>query len=348
MACRHNLDPFSVSAFMPPRIIKFLFKTDTGFGSVQVPYFSVDTKEFTGLEDFYGTAFLKHVVPDFYGFQSNVVKVKEFIETRQVNFEGLREFDKQSVRLLLTKWQDSGSSLKLRRFIDPKEAFKRAAAFSRLCDLFSIQGFKGCTNSALSRLRQRNSVLILIEPAGILLHRRPDTVNTMKPLTEINHKYYYKRPGTKAFLRRMQEEPYCQVGFYSSYETSKLDTLFKNTKPKLRRLTENFMMFGRRHCSKALSNGKPMKDLSRIWQTSWARKHRFEAHNTVHLDWSCEATREYASNVLLASKFDEHALLHCPSRRGLEHLRTYLKGMLERYEFDVRVYLQEKSFVPYS
>lgn len=348
MAYRHTLEPFTISVYMPPRLIKLLLRTDTGYATVRVPYVNKESKEFYELEEFYGTAFLKHVLPDFYGFQSNVVKVKNFIELRKVNFQGLKEFDRQSVRLVLTKWQDCRSSMKLSKFIDPGEAFMRASAFKRLCELFSIQGFNATLNSALSRLRQQNSVLLLIEPAGVLLHRRPETVNTLKPLAFLSNKYYYKRPGMKTFLRRLNEEPYCSVAFYSAYDAKKLTTLFRYTRSKIAKLTEDISMYGRSHCGNALPSGKPMKDLSLIWQTSWAKKQRFEAHNTVLVDWSREATNNYASNSLLVSKFDEHALLHCPSRRGLEHLRSYLKGLLERYEYDVRVYLEERAFVPYS
>jgi hypothetical protein len=333
---------------MAPRLIKFIFKTNSGCTTVRVPYFSADSSEFAGLEEFYGSAFLKHVLPDFYDFKSNVVKVKEFIETRFVNFEGLSEFDHQSVRLLLTKWQDSSAALKLSKYNDPREAFRRAAAFKSLCELNMIQGFNAPVSSALSRLRQRNCVLVLIEPGGILLHRRSEPVDTLKPLTRIQSKFYYMRPGAKALLRSLRDESQCCIAFYSAYEANKLTQLFKRTRPRLARLTEDFSFFGRRHCGKSLQSGKPRKDLSRIWSTSFAKKRHFGAHNTVLVDWNCEVTRDYSANVLLVPRFDEHGLLNCPSRRALEHLRSYLKGLLAKYEYDVRSYMDETPFVPYS
>lgn len=347
MACKFDLEPFTVSSYMAPVLIKFIIKTSTSLGTIRVPYVSPDSREFAGLEEFYGVGFMQHVLPEFYGYSANIIKIKEFIQTRYVDFTELKDIDLHSVRLLMTIWQDGSASFKLGKYSDPQKAFEQAAAAKRLCDLFSIPNFNCTVNSALSRLRDRNSVLLLIEPAGVLIQRQPDPLRGLRFFAKFNHKFYYKRPGTKTFLRKLQAEPNCSLAFYSTYEASRLTNLFKHTGPRFAKLTEDTAIFGRRHCTKQ-SDGKHIKDLRKIWQTSWARKQRFGAHNTVLVDWNIEVDPENSSNNLYIAKFNESELQDPVAPRHLDDILLYLKDMLKRYEYDVRVFLKQVPYISSS
>jgi hypothetical protein len=342
---KQTLTPgFVINTLTPITCIKFLIKLSKSSFSLAVPAFIKESVEFNQLEEVLGKVLLIHLLPDYYGYKDNILKLNGSLQVRTVDFSNYPEITATFIAIVLGYWADFSMILKHRKDASKRRLFKDYSEVQKGMEVIPVPGFEQRIEYGLNSTRTEQSILVLIEPSGTLFYRSEEKIDTPNtscqlPAYKSGSRFYYTRPGAKKFIQKLSEIPRITVGFYSRLNSHNLSKFFKY----IRLSTDSYKVFSQKYCTSP-SPGLKSKDLTRIWQTGWSRKQGFCKHNTVLVE-SCLEKASWHSNLILMTSYNIHRLKHCPSKRCLKNLLQYLTQLANESNYDVREFLSKNPFL---
>lgn len=292
------------------------------------------------LEEFYGQIFLLHVVPEKYGYQSNVIRQKGPLQVRFIDFSPY-PITRTFLKLIFSFWRDLSSSI---------QPFPSASAFQELSALWDcfivlpVPGLESRVQETLESVRKGQAVLVLMEPNGTLFYRSEEEVQAGSREVHwdwnIGKRYYYLRPGSRKCLEKLQSHPRCLLYFYTSLSNPTCEALFPLLSPSVPYFSANY-------CDKHLPDS-PQKQLSRVWKTSFSISQGFGPHNTVLVESQYERCGSIRQGLVLMPPYTKHELVNCQSKVPLQHLYAYLADLLTCSNYDLTDYMDSHPFTAYT
>lgn len=341
MCRRFRSSGFEVSLCTHITTYKLLFKLSRGVYKDYVRAFSWESKEFTDLEEYYGSIFMLHVLPEKYGFHSNVLREKGPIQVRFIDFSPF-PIEKMFLKLALAYWRNTNFDLKGNS--SSVSAFQELSLLIDSFQAIPIPGFEPVVKETLGQVRKDQAVLVLLEPNGVLFCRSEEEVKIGNKEGKwdwfIGGKYYYLRPDTQRFLEKLQAHPRCLLGFYSSLSQTTCAAVFPLFAPSV-------SFYSSQYCDRRVPY-RPQKELRRIWRTSFALSQGMEERNTVLVESEYERCEGVKQGLVLVPAYGRHEVVSCRSKVPLQHLCGYLLDVLTHSNYDVRAYMDSHPFTAYT
>lgn len=341
MSKRFLASSFEVSLSPCITCYKLLIRLNQGVYKDFVRAYEWESAAMERLEGYYGLIFMLHVVPEKYGYQSNVIRQKGAVQVRYIDLSPF-PITRTFLKLILSFWRDLSSSLQL--------CSSSLSAFEELSGLWDcflaipVPGLETVVKEALEKVRKEQAVLVLIEPNGTLFYRSEEEVQAGSREVHwewyMHGRYYYLRPGVKRFLDKLQAHPRCVLYFYTSLSNPTCSDLFP-------RLDDSISYFSADYCDKQVPDC-PQKQLSRIWKTSFSIGQGFGVRNTVLVESQYERCGSVKQGLVLMPPYDRHQLVNCQSKVPLQHLYTYLAELLSNSNYDLCAHMEAHPFTSYT
>lgn len=341
MARRFLSSSFEVSLCPSISCYKLQIRLSHGVYKDYVRAYSWGSGEMDRLEEYYGQIFLLHIVPEKYGYQSNVVRQKGPLQVRFVDFSPY-PITHTCLKLIFSFWRDSSSSL--HPFSSSVSAFHELSVLWDCFLAMPVPGLEPKVKETLESVRKEQAVLVLIEPNGTLFYRSDEEVQAGSREVHwdwnVGKRYYYLRPGARKCLEKLQLHPRCLLYFYTSLSNHTCEALFPL-------LNESIPYFSANYCD-TKSPDSPQKQLSRVWQTSFSIAQGFGPRNSLLVESQYERCGSVKQGLVLMPPYTKHELVTCQSKVPLQHLYAYLADLLSHSNYDLTGYMDSHPFTAYT